>query len=82
MSDIRVPLPGPPRPLKAPSVAERKLRSGLRTLVVRKPNVPKIELTLVVPFGRRTPSAAPERLLAKTLTSGTPSRSSVEIAME
>jgi predicted Zn-dependent peptidase len=77
-----VPLPGPPRPLKTPVVAERKLRSGLRVFAVRKPSVPKVEVQLVVPFGRRTPTAAPERLLAKTLTSGTTKRSAVEIAAE
>ena len=83
VSDGRtVPLPGPPRPLKAPAVAERKLRSGLRALVVRKANVPKVELQLVIPLGRRTASGAPERLLAKTLTSGTTDRSSMEIATE
>jgi predicted Zn-dependent peptidase len=63
-------------------VDERKLRSGLRVFAVRKPGVPKIELQLVVPFGARTPSGAAERLLAKTLTSGTSSRSSIEVAME
>ena len=82
MTERTVPLPGPPRPLKTPTVAEQKLRSGLRALAVRKANVPKIELQLVVPLGRRTPSAAPERLLARTLTSGTSTRSSVDVATE
>jgi len=79
---LRAPVPGPPRPLKTPTVAERKLRSGLRVYAVRKPGVPKVEVQLIVRIGERTRSGAPERLLAKTLTAGTSKRSSVDIAME
>lgn len=79
---VPIPVPGPERPLRTPQVAERRLRSGLRVLAVRKPNVPKIEVVLVVPLGRRSASAAPERILSKTITSGTSKRSSVEIAIE
>jgi zinc protease len=79
---LSAPVAGPPRPLKTPAVAERKLRSGVRVYAVRKPGVPKVEVQLIVPLGRRTPTGAPERLLAKTLTSGTSERSSVDIAME
>lgn len=79
---LAAPTAGPPRPLRTPKVAERKLPTGLRVLVVRKPTVPKVELQLVVPLGRRSPTSASERILAKTFTSGTSSRSSVEIARE
>jgi predicted Zn-dependent peptidase len=64
-----------------PKVAEHKLRNGLRVQVVRKPTVPKIEAQLLVELPRSL-SAAPELLLAKTITSGTRSHSSVEIARE
>lgn len=79
---LSAPIPGPPRPLQTPKVAEQRLRTGLRVLVVRKPTVPKVEVQLVVPLGRRSPTAAPERILAKTFTSGTSSRSSVDIAIQ
>ena len=79
---MSVPAPGPPRPLKTPSVAERRLRSGLRVYAVRKPGVPKVEVQLIVPTGRRTRSGVAERLLAKTITSGTSKRPSIDIAME
>jgi predicted Zn-dependent peptidase len=79
---LQPPLPGPPRPLKTPTVAERKLRNGLSAYAVRKPGVPKAEVQLVVPTGERTRSGAAERLLAKTLTSGTSNRTSFDIAME
>lgn len=76
------PTAGPPRPLRAPTVAERKLRTGLRALVVRKPTVPKVEIQLVAPLGRRNPGSAADRILAKTFTAGTSGRSSVDIARE
>ena len=75
------PVPGAPRQLKTPTVAERKLRSGLRVYAVRKPGVPKVELQLIVPVGAGMPPGASE-LLVKTLTAGTSARSSVEIAIE
>src|SRR5438309_6903132 len=78
---LSAPVPGAPRPLKTPTVAERKLRSGLRLYAVRQPGVPKVEAQLIVPFGRGTPAGASE-LLVKTLTSGTSKHSSVEIAIE
>jgi zinc protease len=79
---LSVPVAGPPRPLRVPKIAERQLRSGLRVIVVRKPAVPKVEIQLMVPLGQRTVSGAAERVLPKTLTSGTSKRSSVEIAIE
>jgi zinc protease len=76
-----VPAVGPPRPLRAPRVAEAKLPNGLRVLVVRKATVPRVEMRLVTPLGAYRNLAA-ERVLAKTFTSGTTTRSSVEIARE
>jgi predicted Zn-dependent peptidase len=76
-----VPVVGPPRPLRPPRVAEGTLRNGLRVLAVRKATVPRVELRLLTPV-TGTRNAAAERVLAKTLTSGTTSRSSVEIAEE
>src|SRR4029077_7120291 len=61
------PVPGAPRQLKTPTVAERKLRSGLRLYAVRKPGVPKVEVQLIVPVGAGMPPGASE-LLVKTLT--------------
>ncbi len=75
------PVVGAPRALRPPKVAETKLRNGLRVLVVRKATVPRVEFRLVTPItGRRNPAV--ERVLAKTLTSGTPTRDSAEIAQE
>ena len=76
-----VPTVGAPRPLRPPRVAEAKLGSGMRILVVRKPTVPRVEVRLVCGLGD-TRNLAVERVLAKTLTSGTESRSSTDIAEE
>jgi predicted Zn-dependent peptidase len=76
-----VPVPGPPRPLRTPRVAEAELRNGLRVLIVRKPTVPRVEMRLLVPRGGHR-NVAVERVVAKTLTAGTSSRSSSEIAEE
>ena len=75
------PVVGPPRRLRPPRVAEATLRNGLRVLVVRKATVPRVEMRLLTPVSG-TRNAATERVLAKTLTSGTRTRSSVEIAEE
>ncbi len=75
---LAAPVPGAPRPLKTPTVAERKLRSGLRVYAVRKPGVPKVEMQLIVPFGSGTPAGASE-LLVKTLTAGTSESLRVQI---
>lgn len=78
---IQVPVIGPPRVLKMPRVAEAKLGNGLRVLVVRKPTVPRVEVRVVSPLGGGRNLAA-ERVLAKTLTSGTAEMTSVQIAQE
>jgi predicted Zn-dependent peptidase len=76
-----VPSLGPPRALRSPKIAEAKLRNGLRVLVVRKATVPRVELRLITPFGGVRDLAA-ERVLPKTLMSGTSKRDSVQIAQE
>ena len=81
LQESAVPVVGPPRTLRPPRVAESTLRNGLRVLVVRKATVPRVELRLLTPVGG-TRNSAVERVLAKTLTSGTEQRSSVEIATE
>ena len=50
-----LPLLGPARAPKLPTVGERTLDNGLRVLAVRRPGVPLAELRLRVPF------AAPSR---------------------
>jgi predicted Zn-dependent peptidase len=78
---LQVPAVGKPRALKAPRIAEAKLRNGLRVLVVRKPTVPRVELRVMSPLGD-VRNLAVERVLAKTLMSGTSKRNSVQIAQE
>lgn len=82
MTKLSVPVAGRPRPFQMPKIAERKLKTGLRALVINKPTVPKVELQLVVPLGRRSPKSAADKILASAITSGTSKRSSVEIATE
>lgn len=76
-----IPVAGVPRPIKTPRVAESKLRNGMRVVVVRKATVPRVEVRLVAPLGAHRNLAA-ERVYAKTLLSGTASRTSVDIAQE
>ncbi len=78
---LTVPGLGPPRPLKAPRIAEAKLRNGLRVLVVRKPTVPRVEMRVITPLGGARDLAA-ERVLPKALMSGTAKRDSVAVAQE
>lgn len=76
-----VPAVAAPRPLRMPKVAEAELGNGLRVLAVRKPSVPRVEVRLITPLGGARNLAA-ERVLSKTLLSGTGSRDSVAIAQE
>jgi predicted Zn-dependent peptidase len=76
-----IPVPGKPRVLKPPKVAEGKLSNGLRVLVVRKPSVPRVEARMFLPVGGKGNQAA-DRVLASTLTTGTSTRGAYEIAQE
>ncbi|MGB9378951.1 MAG: pitrilysin family protein [Mycobacteriales bacterium] len=71
-----------PRKAKAFTVAERTLDTGLRIVVVRRPQVPLVELRLRVPFsGRAASHAAKASVLSDTLLSGTSTKSAVDIAV-
>ena len=79
-----LPAVGEPERPRVPHVAERTLANGLRMLAVRRGDVPRLEVRLRVPIatGRTGGDGAKERVLAETLTSGTSTRTSVEIAEE
>jgi predicted Zn-dependent peptidase len=81
---MSIPQVAPARPLKVPTVADRKLRNGLRILAVRRSSVPRAELRLRIPAGlvHDSGDGARARLLADTLMAGTATRSSVDIAYE
>jgi zinc protease len=76
---------GPERPLRLPRVHRESLPNGLTVVIAPRPNVPRIELRLMIPSGtaadvRRQGAAA--WMLAETLDAGTTSRSSVDISYE
>ena len=77
-----VPTVGRPRPMKVPALRDHTLANGLRVLVARRAGIPRFEARLVVPIARRSDGAnqARLRLLTQTILSGTPTRSSREIA--
>lgn len=68
------------RKLTIPKTAERALANGLTVIAVRRPAVPLVELRLRVPFAKT--HLARGDVLAQTLFSGTPTRSTVDIAAE
>jgi len=75
----------PNRELILPEQAERTLPNGLTVIAIERRSVPLIELRLRVPFGRSTIDPrflATSSLLSQTILSGTPTRSTVEIAAE
>lgn len=70
-----------PRQPRPPVVAERTLDSGLRVLVVRRSEVPLVELRLWVPFaGDDDLHVARAKLLSETMLSGTDRLSKAELA--
>src|SRR5687768_4053072 len=79
-----IPAVGRARAIKLPSVADQKLRNGLRVLALRKPTVPRVELRLRIPAGLADDrgDASRARLLPETLLAGTDRRDSVAIARE
>jgi len=71
-----------PKPIKLPTVADTRFRSGLRVIAARKPGVPRVEARLAIPItrGGDAGKAAVITLLSKTLMSGTTQRSATDIA--
>ena len=68
--------------MKVPSVTERVLANGLRVIVARRTGIPRFEARLRIPTVRngRAGDSARQIVLAETLLSGTPTRTSVDIA--
>jgi zinc protease len=79
---IDIPAVGKPRPIRLPAIADVTLDNGLRVLVARRPGIPRFEGRLVVPIrpGNDPADGARIRVLAETVLSGTPARSSQDIA--
>lgn len=80
-----LPPSGPLKPVTSPAVEERQLDNGMRIWLVQRPELPKVAFTLLVRGGDSfDPASAPglARLMAQTLTQGTASASSREIAEE
>jgi predicted Zn-dependent peptidase len=68
----------PNRRLTLPKTVERRLDNGLTVIAIRRPAVPLIELRLRIPFAKT--HLARGDVLSQALFSGTPTRSTVEIA--
>ena len=78
-----VPTLGRQRTLRAPSMVDTTLDSGLRVIAVRRPAVPMVELRLAVPFGGTSAThAARAEVLATTLLHGTSRRDRFRIDTE
>jgi zinc protease len=79
-----IPEVGPLRRLPLPSVSERTLDNGLRVLAARRAGVPRFEIRLVVPTARggKPADSARVKVLAKTLLSGTTTRTALDLAEE
>ncbi len=78
-----LPPAGALKPVTSPAVEEHQLGNGMRIWMVQRPDLPKVVFTLLVRGGDSfDPPSAPglARLMAQTLTEGTASRSSREIA--
>ncbi|GGK16984.1 peptidase M16 [Pilimelia terevasa] len=78
MTVTELPALGRPTKLKIPATAERRLRSGLTVIAVRRPAVPLVEIRLRIPFARAPLARA--SVLASALFTGTSQRSAVELA--
>ena len=78
-----LPPAGPLKPVTSPAVEEHELANGMHVWMVQRPGLPKVVFTLSVRGGDSfDPPSAPglARLMAQTLTEGTATRSSREIA--
>ena len=82
MTPPSVPGVGPRRPMRVPPVTERTLPNGLRVIVARRTGIPRFEARLRIPTVRnnRAGEGARQVVLAETFLSGTPQRTSMEIA--
>jgi len=81
---VTVPAVAPSRRPRLPRVHDVVQDNGLRVLAVRRPGVPRAEMRLRVPLVRQGPAddGTRTRLLAETLLSGTPARSSFALAQD
>ncbi len=78
-----VPQATTPAALRLPRFSQAELDNGVRVLAGRRGGVPITEIRLWLPFPSRTSAArARTRLLGKTLLTGTPARSDLDIAAE
>ena len=78
-----VPDVAPPSAMKVPAPKEQVLANGLTVWACRRPGIPLVQLRMVLPTSRaRVPPAerARQRLLARTLLSGTSRRDQAQIA--
>jgi len=78
-----VPLAGPLPVIALDDVTDTTTEHGVRIVTVRRPNVPLVQLRLIVPLGDvAIRDAASLRLLPKMLLAGTGGRSGSEVASE
>jgi len=76
-----IPAVGKPRPMRLPTFGDHTLANGLRVLVARRPGIPRFEARLVLPVAHGGAGEGPRlRVFTETLLSGTPTRTSREIA--
>lgn len=78
-----VPVVAPPSAMKVAAPKVRKLGNGLTVWAVRRPGIPLVQLRMVLPTGRRKvgpTERARQRLLARTLLTGTKRQSQAELA--
>jgi predicted Zn-dependent peptidase len=73
------PPPAPPRPIAWPAIIEKKLGNGLTVVLAPLPNVPKINLALVMLGGN---GSAVAQVAGRVALEGTATRSSKEIKEE
>jgi zinc protease len=73
----------PPKAVKVPAPRERALGNGLMVWAIPRPGIPLVQLRMVLPTSRAKVAAADrarQRVLARTLLSGTRRHSQAEIA--
>jgi zinc protease len=77
------PTPAPPKPIRIPSVKEKKLSNGLTIAVIEKKNVPLVAVYFLIGDGASKEDlkkAGLANLTASLLTKGTKTRSATKIA--
>ncbi|MFN3330536.1 MAG: M16 family metallopeptidase, partial [Pyrinomonadaceae bacterium] len=83
MAQKTPPAPAPPKPIKVPSIKEKKLPNGLTVAVVEKRNVPLVAVYFLIGDGASKEDlkkAGLANLTASLLTRGTKTRSASKIA--